>query len=125
MADIIANDLAGNDQKRRFRDQSDGTYAEVVALGVEAPITLTGDLVVDTLGALNNAKVTNPDAASATIPALLRGILAEADVLGSLAGAKVTDPDAASATVAALLRGILAELQAHTALLTTIAANTA
>jgi hypothetical protein len=40
-------------------------------------VNLTGDVVVDTLGALDNSKVTDPDAASATIPALLRGILEE------------------------------------------------
>lgn len=45
-------------------------------------------------------------------------------VLGALDDAAVTDPDAASASAASLLRGILTELQAHTALLTTIAANT-
>lgn len=43
---------------------------------------------------------------------------------GKLGDAKATDPDAESATIAALLRGILAEMQAQTALLTTIAANT-
>lgn len=39
------------------------------------PVTLTGDVVLDTFGALDNAAENNPDAASATIPSLLRGIL--------------------------------------------------
>jgi hypothetical protein len=78
----------------KFVDQGDGTHARGVAIvGLTEPVTLTGNLVVDTLGALDNAAVTDPDAASATIPALLRGILTE--------------------------------LQAQTALLTTIASNTA
>lgn len=63
--------------KRVFRDLGGGAYAEVVSIGgLDGDITLTGDIVVDTLGALNNAKETNPDAASATIPSLLRGMLA-------------------------------------------------
>ncbi|MBX9827287.1 MAG: hypothetical protein K2Y27_20140 [Xanthobacteraceae bacterium] len=40
--------------------------------GVPVPLTS-----LPALGALTNTKVTDPDAASATIPALLRGILAE------------------------------------------------
>jgi hypothetical protein len=83
---------AGSSVLKTLRDMGDGTYAEVVAFTADSPVQLTGDVVVDTLGALNNAKVTDPDAASATIPALLRGMLDE--------------------------------MQAQTALLTTIAANT-
>jgi hypothetical protein len=63
---------------KRFVELATGVYAEVVAIGAtETDVILTGDVVVDTLGALNNAKVVDPDAASATIPALLRGILAQ------------------------------------------------
>lgn len=47
----------------------------VRVLGVDTPITLTGDVIVDTLGALDDTKEIDPEAATATIPALLRGIL--------------------------------------------------
>jgi hypothetical protein len=74
MADILYP-VAGGASKL-LRDMSDGSWAEVVALGSDSsPITLSGNVVVDTLGALNNARVADPDAASATIPALLRGLL--------------------------------------------------
>jgi len=43
---------------------------------VDDPVVLTGDIVVDTLGALNDSSEVDPAAASATIPALLRGQLA-------------------------------------------------
>ncbi len=43
----------------------------------DATINLTGDVVVDTLGALNDAAVTDPAASSATVPALLRGLQAK------------------------------------------------
>jgi len=46
-------------------------------------------------------------------------------VLGELTDDAEDDPDAASASIASILRGMLAEMQAQTALLTTIAANTA
>ena len=79
-----------------YKDRGDGTYAPIVALGgLDTTVTLTGDVVVDTLGALNNAKVVDPDAASATIPALLRGLLAE---LVTLNAAMVT-ANAALATI--------------------------
>lgn len=47
----------------------------VEIVNVTTPVELTGDVVLDTFGALDNAKEVDPDAASATIPALLRGIL--------------------------------------------------
>jgi len=76
MADVTFAVVGG--AVKRLVDQGDGTHAEAVTIvGVDGDINLTGDVVVDTLGALNDAKVTDPDAASATIPALLRGILAE------------------------------------------------
>lgn len=53
---------------------ADGSY-RVTVVNTEAPVSLTGNLVVDTLGAVDDTKVTDPDAASATIPALLRGLL--------------------------------------------------
>lgn len=63
---------------KRLQEIDTGVYADVVAIGgVEGDITLTGDLVVDTLGALNNAKVVDPDAVSATLPALTRGQLTQ------------------------------------------------
>lgn len=56
---------------------SDTNGIPVKIVGADTTLSLTGNVVVDTFGALNDAKVTDPDAASATIPALLRGILAE------------------------------------------------
>lgn len=106
-----------------FRETEDnsGIYMPVMAVGAVtgAEVTLTGDLVVDTLGALNNSKVVDPDAASATLPALARGQLtqqlaivasagASATVLGAVDATAITASDAPSATVAALLRGVLA-----------------
>lgn len=67
----------GNGLAKKLKDLGDGHHAEVVSFDADGQVELTGDVVVDTLGALNDAKVTDPDAASATIPALLRGILAE------------------------------------------------
>lgn len=97
MADILFA-VAGGAIKRLI-DQGDGTWAEgVTIVGLDTPVQITGDAVVDT----------------AALEALF----------GPLNAAKVTDPDAASATLLALLRGILEEMQAHTALLTTIASNT-
>lgn len=85
MADITdKNGITGEVLARRFKDMGDGTFAEVTAFTADSPVTLTGDVVVDTLGALNDAKVTDPDSASATIPALLRGILDKLDQLITL-----------------------------------------
>jgi hypothetical protein len=100
---------------RLYKDLGSEVFAPAVAIaGLDGDVTLTGDVVVDTLGALNNAKVVNPDAASATIPALLRGALAQqlailalAATLGAVNNASETDPDAASATIPSLLRGVL------------------
>lgn len=56
----------------------DGKLALDVAIASsDAEINLTGDVVVDTLGALDDAAVVDPDSGSATIPALLRGILTQ------------------------------------------------
>ncbi len=69
--------------KKRLQEIDTGVYANVVAVGgVEGDITLTGDLVVDTLGTLGDSSETDSDAVSATIPALLRGQLAHiSDIL--------------------------------------------
>jgi hypothetical protein len=77
MADVnFPAHVAGVTEK--FVDLGDGTHARgVTIVGLETPVELTGDVVVNTLGALDDSKVTDPDAASATIPALLRGMLAE------------------------------------------------
>jgi hypothetical protein len=84
----------------KYVDQGDDTYAPAVQIvGANEPIQLTGNVVVDTFGALDDTKVVDPDAASATIPALLRGILEE-------------------------LQAQTAILTAHTALLTDIETNT-
>jgi hypothetical protein len=77
MADVTFP-VAGGATKR-LRDMGDGTWAEVVVIGGdEVPITLTGDLVVDTLGTLGDDPESDPAAASATIPSILRGLLKEA-----------------------------------------------
>lgn len=70
---------------------------EIIAVDPTS-ITLTGDVVVDTFGALDDAKVTNPDAASATIPALARGQLAE--LVAILA--KLSDDPSTETTLATL-----------------------
>ncbi|MBX3490900.1 hypothetical protein [Parvibaculum sp.] len=77
MADVeFPAHVAGVTEK--FVDMGDGTHARAVAVvGVDGDVILSGDVVVDTLGALDDSAEDNPDAASATIPALLRGILAE------------------------------------------------
>ncbi len=75
MADQVKNAIQGQMLPRLFRDNGDGTFSEVIGFPDDAAITLTGDIVVDTLGALNDAKETNPSAPSATIPSLLRGLL--------------------------------------------------
>lgn len=73
MADRMFNSLG--DVPRLLKDMGDGTWAEVVAFAADGSVTLTGDVVVDTFGALDDTPVSDPAAASATIPALLRGIL--------------------------------------------------
>lgn len=91
-----------------------GIPMEIV--GTTGDVTLTGDVIVDTLGALNDAAVVNPAAASATVPALLRGnltqtlaIKASVAALGALTDDAVVDPEVASASVPALLRGLLTQ----------------
>ena len=99
--------------------------------------TDTGDIVTNTadievlLGALNASKEIDPDAASASLNALIRGALSKivaletlvtadakvvlnttavdavATLLGALNSGKEVDPDAASAGLNALLRGVL------------------
>ena len=75
MADQIKNPELAETLPRRYVDFNDGTFGEKIAVSTTDPIQLNGDLIADTFGNLNDTKVTNPDAASATIPALLRGIL--------------------------------------------------
>lgn len=124
-------------------DIGDDVYAPgVTIVGLDTPVELTGSVSVDTWGALDDAKETDPDAASATIPALVRGLLntellyAErlADsistsspsaalkvvllddnanhVIGGVNESATTDPTDSFATVTSLLRGILAALGA-------------
>jgi len=137
MADIKAPLDGHFPLTKLLRDLGDGNYAQVVALALDAPVTLTGDVVLDTFGALDDAKETDPDAASATIPALLRGQLAEIElfaqkladaistispsaavkvvmlddngvhVIGGAGDSPEADPNAGSATIAALIRGLL------------------
>lgn len=78
MADkIFESHVAGISEK--FVDQEDGTHARgVTIVGLDTPVELTGEVSVASWGDVDDAKVTNPDAASATVPALLRGLLAEA-----------------------------------------------
>lgn len=60
---------------------------DVNVTNVDTPVELTGDIAVDTWGALDDAKVINPDAASATMPALARGQLKQlVDILAKLGG---------------------------------------
>lgn len=73
MADVTFP-VAGSVLKK-MKDQGDGSHAEIVAFTADGSVTLTGDVALDTFGALNNTKQTNADAVSATIPALLRGLL--------------------------------------------------
>lgn len=82
MADIALP--VGNGLLKKMHDLGDGHHAEVVALGgFEGDVTITGDAVVDTtalealVGPLDATAEDDPDAASATVAALLRGILAQ------------------------------------------------
>jgi len=56
----------------------------VKVVEADGDVVLSGDVIVDTLGALDDAAESDPDAASATIPALLRGILAELQAMSAL-----------------------------------------
>jgi uncharacterized membrane protein len=80
--------------------------------GAAEPITITvesGSITADTLGELNDAAVTDPDAASATMPALLRGILENQVSLIALIGAD--DDEAGDPTVIGLLKQIVANTE--------------
>lgn len=79
----------------KFVDIGGGAHARGVAVvGVDTDVTLTGDVVVDTLGALGDSAVTNPAAVSATIPALLRGELTELLALVARLGEVQASPTA-------------------------------
>lgn len=86
-----------------------GKLAEDVAIvSSDAEITLTGDVVVDTLGALDDAAVTDPDSGSATIPALLRGLLTNQETL--IAAIGDAEDEANDPTVIGLLKQIIVKL---------------
>lgn len=55
--------------------QGSDSPVPVSVVETEGDINLTGDVIVDTFGTLADAAETDPEAASATIPALLRGVL--------------------------------------------------
>lgn len=86
----ITFEVAGGAIKRLL-DIGDGTHAEVVAIGgLDGDVVITGDANVDTsalealVGALNDSAEENPAAASATLLALLRGILAQQVAMNAL-----------------------------------------
>ena len=90
----------------------------VALVATDGPVTinLTGAVSVDTLGALNDAKVTNPDAASATLPSLARGQLSE--LVAILA--KLSADPATQTTLAALVSANHTDLAAIAGKLDTI-----
>ena len=100
-----------------FKDLGDGTHAPGVAImGLDGDVTLTGNLMADTLGALDNAKVVNPDAASATIPALLRGILKQqVDILTAVQALQAAVGAAADAAGDDTVIGQLKQIADNTA----------
>lgn len=63
---------------------SDAAAVPVSVVGANGDIVLSGDIIVDTFGALDDGPETDPDAASATIPSLLRGIIAQNETIISL-----------------------------------------
>lgn len=77
------------------------------------PITLTGDILVDTWGALDDPSETDPDAVSATVPSLLRGNLENQasglTTLGALDDA-AWDGTGNPASLIALWKGMYAQL---------------
>lgn len=82
MADIDFPVLNG--VVKKLLDIGDGYHAEVVAIGgLEGDVVISGDAVVDTaalealVGPVDATAEENPAAASATLLALLRGILAQ------------------------------------------------
>jgi hypothetical protein len=112
MANILQNlagvpTQGGETIKRRLTDIGGGAHAETVAIaGVDGDVVLTGDVLVNTLGALDDPAEQDPDAASATIPSLLRGVLAQQAALLAVLG---TDSDTAGdPTVIGLLKQIAA-----------------
>lgn len=81
---------------------------KVEVTNVGGDITLTGDISVDTWGALNNAAVNDPDAASATVPSLLRGILeAFAAEYETVAASQTAQALGATGATGDTLRGLL------------------
>lgn len=62
----------------------DANPVPVAVVEADGDINLTGDVIVDTLGALDDSAEMDPDAASATIPALLRGILSQNEAIIAL-----------------------------------------
>ncbi len=63
---------------KQLAEIGEGVYADVVSIGgAEGDINLNGDVIVDTLGALDDSKELDPDAGSATLPALARGQLSD------------------------------------------------
>lgn len=87
----------------------------VTVVGVDTDVTLTGDVVVDTLGALNNAKVVDPDAASATLPALSRGQLKQlVDILAKQTAILAAIGAAADAVGANTVIGQLKQIAENT-----------
>jgi hypothetical protein len=80
---------------QKFVDIGGGAHAPGVAIvGADTTVTLTGDVVLDTFGALDDAAVVNPAAASATIPALMRGELTELLALVARIGEVQASPTA-------------------------------
>jgi hypothetical protein len=74
----------------------------------DATITLTGDVVLDTFGALDNTKVVDPDAASATVPALLRGLLnAQGNEYETVAASQTAQVIGATGGTGDFIRGVL------------------
>ncbi len=71
--------VAGRGQVLKLlKDLGEGIYVDAVTVvGLDTPVELTGDVVVDTLGALDDSKELDPDAGSATLPALARGQLSD------------------------------------------------
>lgn len=99
---------------------ADGSM-NVTIVNAETPVELTGDLVVDTLGALTDDAEVDPDAVSATIPSILRGSLTQQ--LAILA--KLDDP-ATETTLATLgTEATLADVKTATEALATALADPA
>lgn len=89
----------------KYKDMGDGTYAVITAFTADSPVNLTGDVVVDTLGALDDSAEVDPAAASATIPSLLRGELTELLAIKAAIGS--AGDVAGTSTVIGLLKQIM------------------